>query len=389
MLKPLAAVDTSAHRVLVVDDTEEMRLLYSHVLRAEGYQVSVAVNGKAALAALEGEPPDLILLDHMMPGMSGAEVLKKIRQDPRLADIPTVFLTASTLDITEALDLGATDFFAKPINRRILVARVRAMITNHRSRRTAQDTDALTRDRDRLLEEVLEAQKLQQAQLPATPVRWGGWAAGAALTPCNNVGGDVFDIVRGPNDERTIALIDVSGHGLASALVASGMRSMLHYLLADLPIDRVASELNRRLCDGADSYYACLALLQTEGDVVHIVNAGLPPVVVITDRKVTAQAAASGSPPGLIDGATYEVHSFRLSPGMRVVLASDGLTEPFGQIDQTGTFLEALGLTGDRYADEASARTSLPERVRRLFADTGRTQDDDATVVVLERSAST
>jgi serine phosphatase RsbU (regulator of sigma subunit) len=200
------------------------------------------------------------------------------------------------------------------------------------------------------------------------------------------VGGDVFDIVTCPNDERAIALIDVSGHGLASALVASGIRSMLHYLLADLPLDRVMSELNRRLCAGADGYYACLALIQTAGDLVHVVNAGLPPIVAITDRKVTSSAAACGSPPGLIEGASYEVQSLRLMPSMRLVVASDGLTEPFGHIDQTATFLEALGFTGDRYSDGAIAHPSLADRIGRLFSDTGRTQDDDATVLVLERT---
>jgi sigma-B regulation protein RsbU (phosphoserine phosphatase) len=386
-MNSLSAANMTNHRVLIVDDTEEMSLLYSRFLQAEGYQVTVANSGVSALAALESEVPDLILLDHMMPGMSGTETLQKIRQNPRLVNVPTVFLTASTLDIAEALDLGAADYFTKPINRRILVARVGALITNHRLRDMEEDTKVITRDRDRLLEEVFEAQKLQQGQLPTMPVRWGSWIADAALLPCNNVGGDVFDSVESPGGEKTIMLIDVSGHGLASALVASGIRSMLHFLLQDLPLERVMSELNRRLCLGSDGYYACVALAQTAGDRVRVVNAGLPPVVVISDRKVIATAAACGTPPGLIDGSEYEVQSFRFEPGMRIVLASDGLTEPFGLIDDTSTYLDALGLTGPRFSGEAPARPSLATRVRRLFTDTGRPQDDDATVLVLERTA--
>src|SRR5580765_8501988 len=88
--------------ILLLEDTDVMRALYTRFLEAEGYRVTAVESGPEALRALELTTPDLILLDHMIPGMSGAEVLVRIRKDPRLAEVPTVFLTASALDISKA-----------------------------------------------------------------------------------------------------------------------------------------------------------------------------------------------------------------------------------------------------------------------------------------------
>jgi putative two-component system response regulator len=112
--------------ILAVDDTAENLLLMSQLLK-ELYAVKAANNGERALAIAATEPhPDLILLDVMMPGLSGHEVALRLKADPRTRDIPIIFLTAlaSTEDETLGLGLGAADYVTKPINPPILLARV-------------------------------------------------------------------------------------------------------------------------------------------------------------------------------------------------------------------------------------------------------------------------
>jgi putative two-component system response regulator len=118
--------------VLVVDDTPDNLSLMAGLLK-DHYRVKLANNGEKALAAVRGpSPPDLILLDIMMPGMSGYEVCDQLKQDPATQRIPIIFLTAMTAaeDEKKGLDLGAADYITKPISPPIVLARVKTQLEN-------------------------------------------------------------------------------------------------------------------------------------------------------------------------------------------------------------------------------------------------------------------
>ncbi|WP_119966265.1 response regulator [Simplicispira lacusdiani] len=123
--------------VLVVDDTPDNLTLMSSLLRTD-YKVKLANSGERALEIATGESkPDLILLDIMMPGMDGYEVLRRLQFNPETEDIPVIFLTAMSAsdDETVGLELGAVDYITKPINPAITLARVR----NHLQVKRARD----------------------------------------------------------------------------------------------------------------------------------------------------------------------------------------------------------------------------------------------------------
>jgi serine/threonine protein kinase/CheY-like chemotaxis protein len=115
-------------RLLVVDDNEVNRDMLSRRLSRKGYQVKTAPNGHQALKMIESEPFDLVLLDIMMPGLNGIEVLKILRQKYTTAELPIIMATAKdrSEDVVEALELGANDYVTKPIDFPVVLARVTA-----------------------------------------------------------------------------------------------------------------------------------------------------------------------------------------------------------------------------------------------------------------------
>lgn len=123
---PYSSSFTEKPTVLVVDDTSDNLSLMSELLK-DLYRIKVANNGEKAIKIVRGDsPPDLILLDIMMPGLSGYDVCRILKEDPQTRDIPIIFLTAMTAteDEKKGLELGAVDFITKPVNPPIVLARV-------------------------------------------------------------------------------------------------------------------------------------------------------------------------------------------------------------------------------------------------------------------------
>jgi two-component system phosphate regulon response regulator PhoB len=116
--------------VLIVEDEEDIRELVSYHLLKEGYQVAGAASGEEALATAEAQPPDLILLDLMLPGVDGLTVCRRLRSNPRTESVPILMLTAKgeESDIVGGLNLGANDYVTKPFSPKVLMARVRAVL---------------------------------------------------------------------------------------------------------------------------------------------------------------------------------------------------------------------------------------------------------------------
>lgn len=121
-------------RVLIVEDEPDIRELVVHHLKREGYLVSAASSGEEALRQVQAAPPDLVLLDLMMPAMDGLEVCRRLRQDPVTASLPIVMLTAKgdEVDRVLGLEIGADDYIVKPFSPKELLARVRAVLRRSR-----------------------------------------------------------------------------------------------------------------------------------------------------------------------------------------------------------------------------------------------------------------
>ena len=118
------------YSILIVDDEPDILEFISYNLKKEGFKVKTASNGLHGLEVVEQSPPDLILLDIMMPEMDGVEFCRRLRTEPKYDNIVVAFLTARNEDFTQiaALDTGGDDFITKPIRPQVLISRIKALL---------------------------------------------------------------------------------------------------------------------------------------------------------------------------------------------------------------------------------------------------------------------
>jgi two-component system alkaline phosphatase synthesis response regulator PhoP len=138
--KPKTNPAQSGPRILVVDDEEDLLELVRYNLVKHGYQVECVGTGEDALKSARREPPDLIVLDLMLPAVDGLEVCRRLKSEPKTRDVPIVMLTAKgeDADVVAGLERGADDYIAKPFSPKVLTARVRALLRRHEAQRQAE-----------------------------------------------------------------------------------------------------------------------------------------------------------------------------------------------------------------------------------------------------------
>jgi two-component system alkaline phosphatase synthesis response regulator PhoP len=212
--------------VLVVEDEGDIRELISYTLLKDGYQVASVGSGEEALALIESQPPDLVVLDLMLPGIDGVTVCRKLRANPATAHMTIVMLTAKgeEADVVAGLNAGANDYITKPFSRNVLLARVRAALRNapDRAGQEADDLDSVIKTHNLVIHpgrhEVLVDGK--PVTLGATEFRIlrvlaskPGWAFTRE---------QILDAVHGDSFAATLRAVDVQILGLRKNLGSAG-----------------------------------------------------------------------------------------------------------------------------------------------------------------------
>jgi len=153
--------------ILVVDDKPDNLRLLSALLAQLGYEVRKVINGQTALKTVQAAPPDLILLDVMMPDMNGYEVCQHLKASPLTCDIPVIFISAldEVLDKVKAFAVGGVDYITKPFSEEEVFARVENNLTIRRLQKQLSDRNA------QLQQEICDRQKAQM-QLTQSEARF-------------------------------------------------------------------------------------------------------------------------------------------------------------------------------------------------------------------------
>ena len=198
-------------KLLVVDDNQKNLEIVSRYLKDEGYKIALAENGKDALAILEVNTFDLILLDIMMPGIDGYEVCSKIRENSSYNDIPIIFLTAKVekVDILKGFELGAQDYITKPFDSRELLARVHTQLELKLSKDALRELNQVLDDRvkERTLE--LEKANTKLMRLDEAKINFLRIISHEIRTPLNGIKGFATFLKMQNESEKLIKFFDL------------------------------------------------------------------------------------------------------------------------------------------------------------------------------------
>jgi sigma-B regulation protein RsbU (phosphoserine phosphatase) len=373
--------DLSERRILIVDDVKANVDVLVHALR-DHYKLSVSLDGAAALASIKRTPPDLVLLDVMMPGIDGYEVCRRIRGDPTTSEIPVMFLTSldEVGNKMKGFEAGGTDYVVKPFEILEVQARVRSLLE---ARAYAEAKREIV-DRD-----LKVAREIQLGMVPSDFSRWKGSAldAFALLEPAREVGGDLYTVF--PIDDRRVFLAvgDVSGKGIPAALLMAVTMTLVRTFGREIPrpqdiLDRANVALTE---DNQTSMFVTLLVgildLPT-GRLVYASGGHTPPVVLRPGEPPRFAAASPGTVLGQFAGIDYEDCEVELRPGDTFVAYTDGVTEAFDPDSELFGDEGLLGCLG------AAANGTARETVDGLLASVraharGAPQSDDIAIVAL------
>ena len=373
-------------RILVADDSEVDRLLLSTIVRKEGYEVQLAVDGFDALQMFESYRPQMVLLDAVMPGIDGFEVARRIKAQAGEEFVPIIFLTSLTEadELARCVEAGGDDFLSKPYNKVILKAKLNAMDRMREMHRTMQlQRDEITRHHAHLVQEQEAAKAVfdnvaHTGNLNLPFIK-------ALISPLAIFNGDVLLASRNPADELYVLLGDFTGHGLTAAIGTMPLAEIFYGMTQKgfLP-GEILREANRKLQGMLPKGYFCCAMLLAfnfHKGTVEFWNGGLPQGVLLRDgQKSLVHLDSKHLPLGIVGDERFDATTqvVEMVPGDRLVMCTDGIIE--ARDEQGNHFgFEAFNRIVADADPQVGIFARLKDAVYRHIGSSGR--EDDITLV--------
>ena len=370
-------------RVLIVDDAKTNLDILVEGLKSD-HKLSLALDGETALQIAARTPPDLVLLDIVMPGLDGYEVCRRLRQMPDTAEVPIMFLSSleEVQNKTRGFEAGANDYLTKPFEMLEVKARVRSLL------KAKAYSDAV---KEQIASELRVAREIQMGMLPhdfAPFERAYGVSFGAVLEPAREVGGDLYGVCACGPERLVIFLGDVSGKGIPASMFMVRAISLARLLSRDIPEpDRILARLNDELAadnpSGMFVTFLC-AVFEPGLHRLTLANAGhCRPLLLPADGSPRWAVKNLGTALGFEPGLEFERTELTLRDGDALILYSDGVSEAFNPKEECYGNERLLADAASLAGQPASALTTgLLERVRQ-FAGTA-PQSDDIAILALK-----
>lgn len=381
--------DEPKFNILVVDDDLiNIQVLENH-LSLHHYKVTTATNGNEALELLDDKNIfDLILLDIMMPQISGYEVCKRIRERYSPDKLPVIMLTAKNLviDILKGFDVGANDYITKPFQSQELLARIKTLITMKEGVKESQRLAVIEG-------ELTIAQSIQQSVLPQKTPEISGLAIAAQYIPMSSIGGDFYNFHIINNEIIGFFISDVSGHGIPAALITTMVKivtEMLNSYYGD-PVTFMNS-INAILTNYLEKNFitAAYALIDLKNMKLEYARAGHVPLYIYQRSTHSIKSICPrGGLIGMLREFDCQSATIDVRRGDRVILLTDGITDS-RKNDNSGT-KTTLIYEENRLeefiiaASDHSTHDFADALIEDLTVWTGSTNfDDDVTFIVID-----
>lgn len=343
------------------------------------HKLSLALNGEMALQIAARTPPDLVLLDIMMPGLDGYEVCRRMRQMPETAEVPIMFLSSleEVQNKTRGFEAGANDYLTKPFEMLEVKARVRSLL------KAKAYSDAV---KEQLAADLRVAREIQMGILPHdfTAVEKAYRVSfGAILEPAREVGGDLYGVCAAGPERLMIFLGDVSGKGIPASMFMVRTVSLAGLLAREIAEPkRILERLNDELsADNASHMFVTFlcAVFEPATHRLTLASGGhCYPLLLPADGPPCWITKTIGTALGFDSGLEFQAMELTLSDGDAVVFYTDGVSEAFNpERELYGSerlLADATGLAGQS-ANAISA--GLLAKVR-AFAGTAPQSDDIA-----------
>ena len=354
---PRSLREQNLGRILVVDDNEVTRDILMRHLERQGHQVAVCESGAEALNVLSDQTFDLVLLDILMPGLNGYQVLEKMKADPLLRDIPVVMISAldETDSVARCIALGAEDYLPKTFDPILLKARISACLSKKHYRDQEQKyIKALLESQRQLERELAEAADYVKDLLPKPPAE-GPFRADWIFQPSTKLGGDCFDYHWAAPDRLVLFLLDVSGHGIGAALLSVSVMNVLRsQVLPQTDFTNPAAVLgalnqNFQMETQNNMYFTIWYGVWTPSTgQLQFACAGAPPAVLLSPGAEPVELGTPDMIIGVDPEYKYETRSVDTLPGSRLYLFSDGVYEVRKAAGAMMTFREFTDLLAYR-----------------------------------------
>ena len=369
-------------RVLIVDDAKANLDILVEGLKAD-HKLSLALNGEMALQVAARNPPDLVLLDIVMPGLDGYEVCRRLRQMPETAEVPIMFLSSleEVQNKTRGFEAGANDYLTKPFEMLEVKARVRSLL------KAKAYSDAA---KEQIASELRVAREIQMGMLPRefTAVEQAySVSFGAVLEPAREVGGDLYGICAAGPERLVVFLGDVSGKGIPASMFMVRAISLARLLAREVAEpERILARLNDELAadnpSGMFVTFLCGVFEPLSGRLT-LANAGhCRPVLLPAGEPPRWAVRNLGTALGFEPGLAFERTELTLREGDTLILYTDGVSEAFNPQDEcygTDRLLADAATFAGQPAPAVVA--GLLQRVR-AFAGTA-PQSDDIAILAL------